>query len=63
MTIGSIITYCIVALLLIVAIVIIFKETRKPKQARSQKMTMIALCLTTLSTLIIFVFDLIQLFS
>ncbi|MHD0396269.1 hypothetical protein ACY2DA_00055 [Staphylococcus simulans] len=63
MTIGSIITYCIVALLLIAAIVIIFKETRKPKQARSQKMTMLALFLTTLSTLIVFIMDLIQLFS
>ncbi|MDY5059279.1 hypothetical protein [Staphylococcus simulans] len=60
MTTGSIITYSIVGLLLIAAMIILFIETKKPKQVRSQKMTIIALLLTTVSTLIIFIFSLIQ---
>lgn len=60
MTAGSIVTYSIVGLLLIAAMIILFIETKKPKQVRNQKMTTIALLLITASTLIIFIFSLIQ---
>lgn len=63
MTTGSIITYSIVGLLLIGAMIIQFIETKKPKEARSQKMTVLALILSTISSLILIIYGLFRLLS
>lgn len=60
MTTGSIITYCIAGLLLIAAIAILLSETKKPKQVRSQKATVLVLALFLISSLMIFILSLIQ---